>query len=235
MMPSTKPLKQLTLIHNKSTDPDNRFRDQVLDYFTPRGVNVYCISVLTKDVPLIPPEMPTPDLVLVLGGDGTFLRAAECFVECNVPLAGVNTGTLGFLTRIEPASMEEYFDLLLSGTFRIEERVMLAVSPRPKKMATTKRVAADTHPRLALNDVVIKNANPSHLCTLHLFIDENPVAVYDADGIIISTPTGSTAYTMAAGGPVISPEVRAIAITPICPHSFSAKAVVVPVDKTIRI
>lgn len=88
---------------------------------------------------------------------------------------------------------------------------------------------------LALNDVVVKNANPSQLCTLRLYVDNTLVAIYDADGLILSTPSGSTAYTMAAGGPVISPEVDAISITPICPHSFSAKAVVVPLNKEFRV
>lgn len=88
---------------------------------------------------------------------------------------------------------------------------------------------------VALNDVVVKNANPSQLCRLRLFVNSTLVAVYDSDGLILSTPSGTTAYTMAAGGPVVSPEVDAISITPICPHSFSAKAVVVPFNKEFRV
>lgn len=215
-------LKQITMVHNETTDPKGFYRDQVIDFFSKHKVDVFVIPVVTKDSPIVPPDMPKPELVLVLGGDGTFLRAADCFASQSVPMVGVNTGTLGFLTRIAADKMLGYFEWLVKGEYTFENRMMLTVN----HAATN---------QMALNDIVVKNANPSQLCTLQVFIDDTLIAVYDADGLIVATPTGTTAYTMAAGGPVISPEVEAIALTPICPHSFSAKAIVVPGDKTIRI
>ncbi len=220
-------LTHVTLVQNCSTDPDNHYADQVLGFFARNQVRVSHLTVVGKDCPEVPPAAAKPDAVVVLGGDGTFLRVARKFVLQGVPLVGVNTGTLGFLTHIDVSRLNEYLELLVAGKYALDERVMLSVG--------NSKGANNCREDIALNDVVVKNANPSQLCTLRLFVNNTLVAVYDADGLILSTPSGSTAYTMAAGGPVISPEVDAIAITPICPHSFSAKAVVVPFDKEFRV
>lgn len=222
-------LKHITLVQNLSTDPKSVYANQVLEYLTHHGVHVSHIQVLGKDCPEVPPEAANPDLVIVLGGDGTFLRAARKFVSQNVPLVGVNTGALGFLTHIEADKIHLYLDLLIQGKYSLEPRMMLSI--QNVQGGNT----AFCGEELALNDVVVKNANPSQLCRLHLYVNDTLVAVYDSDGLILSTPSGTTAYTMAAGGPVVSPEVDAISITPICPHSFSAKAVVVPFNKEFRV
>lgn len=225
-------VKHVTLVQNQSTDPNNTYANYVLEYFTQHGIRVSHLPVSGKDCPVVPEEAMKPDLVIVLGGDGTFLRAARQFVLHQVPLVGVNTGTLGFLTHIDVSRLTESLELLRTGQYVIEDRVMLATH---SQLESAQGVEMLTSENLALNDVVVKNANPSQLCTLRLYVNDALVAVYDADGLILSTPSGSTAYTMAAGGPVISPEVDAISITPICPHSFSAKAVVVPFNKLFRI
>jgi len=226
-------LKHITLVQNLSTDPDSFYANQVLGFLTQHGIRVSFLQVLGKNCPDVPPEAANPDLVIVLGGDGTLLRAARCFVMQQVPLVGVNTGALGFLAHIEANRLPFYLDLLLNGKYTLDERVMLSI--RSYGQGDQKAGSPNVSEEVALNDVVIKNANPSQLCRLHLYVNDQPVAVYDSDGLILSTPSGTTAYTMAAGGPVISPEVDAISITPICPHSFSAKAVVVPVNKEFRI
>jgi NAD+ kinase len=213
-------IQTVTLVHNISTDPNGIYREKVRQYLEDRGVTVHITTVESKDCPVPTKEAETPDMVIVLGGDGTFLRASLRFARHQVPLVGINTGTLGFLTRIEADRTNLYLERLLKGDYQLEERMMLAVNDLE---------------HLALNDVVIKNANPSQMCSLRFFINETLVAVYDADGIIISTPTGSTAYTLSAGGPVISPEVEALSITAICPHSLSAKPVVIPADKQLRV
>lgn len=223
-------LKQITLVQNTTTDPGDVYARRVLDYFAEHGVAVSHLRVSGKDCPEVPESAAEPDLVIVLGGDGTFLRTARRFVHRQVPLVGVNTGTLGFLTYIDVRHLSEHLDRLRTGRFDLEDRLMLSLDGGGHPNAMARKDDA-----LALNDVVVKNANPSQLCTLRLYVNDVLVAVYDADGLILSTPSGSTAYTMAAGGPVISPEVDAIAITPICPHSFSAKAVVVPFDKVFRV
>lgn len=218
-------LNHITLVQNLTTDPDSVYAEQVLSFMKRHGVAVSLITVQGKEYPVVPVDAIKPDLVIVLGGDGTFLRAASQFVAQQVPLVGVNTGTLGFLTHIDVQKLDEYLNLLIQGRYKLEQRTMLSIQ----------NGGHSTSENLALNDVVVKNANPSQLCTLRLYVDNTLVAVYDADGLILSTPSGSTAYTMAAGGPVISPEVDAMSITPICPHSFSAKAVVVPLNKAFRV
>lgn len=225
-------LKHVTLVQNVTTDPGDKYACFVVDYLVRHGVRVSHLRVAGKECPTVPPDAAAPDLVVVLGGDGTFLRTARSFVRRQVPLVGVNTGTLGFLTHIDVQRLSEYLERLLAGQYTLEDRVMLSLRNGWRPSAEDGVPCGES---LALNDVVVKNANPSQLCTLRLYVNDVLVAVYDADGLILSTPSGSTAYTMAAGGPVISPEVDAIAITPICPHSFSAKAVVVPFDKTFRV
>jgi NAD+ kinase len=225
-------LKHITLVQNLSTDPKSVYANEVLEYLTHHGVHVSHLQVLGKDCPVVPQEAACPDLVVVLGGDGTFLRAARKFVSQNVPLVGINTGALGFLAHIEADKIRLYLDLLIQGKYSLEARMLLSIQNSGEKASELTPLPAED---LALNDVVVKNANPSQLCRLHLYVNNALVAVYDSDGLILSTPSGTTAYTMAAGGPVISPEVDAISITPICPHSFSAKAVVVPFNKEFRI
>lgn len=220
-------MKQITLIHNITTDPDNKYGSEVIGFFEANGIGVHHVKTEAKNSPDVPKEAEETDLVLVLGGDGTFLRAAERFANKDVPLVGVNTGTLGFLTRIEANRLPEYLDHIIQNRYHLDKRIMLAVRWEDHLQQVKNK--------LALNDVLIKNANPGQLCTLKLYINDTLVALYDADGIVVSTPTGSTAYNLSAGGPIISPEIEAISITPICPHSFSSKAVVVPADKTIRV
>ncbi len=219
-------LHRITVVQNTTTDPQDRCTRQVLAFMQAHGIQTTLLQVMGKECPEVTEAARNPDLVMIVGGDGTFLRAARRFVQDRVPLVGINTGTLGFLTHIDPARLEEFLVMLVSGQYTLEERMMLSIK-NPGHAASRED--------LALNDVVIKNANPSQLCTLRLFVNDTLVAIYDSDGLILSTPTGTTAYTMAAGGPVISPEVEAISITPICPHSFSAKAVVVPADKEFRV
>ncbi len=225
-------LNHITLVQNLTTDPDSQYANQVVGFFAQHGVRVSLLQVLGKDCPEVPLEAAQPDLVIVLGGDGTFLRAARQFVLQQVPLVGINTGALGFLTHIEANRLPFYLDLLIKGQYILDDRIMLSIQSYGQGNALH---GVPFSEELALNDVVVKNANPSQLCRLHLYVNDNPVAVYDSDGLILSTPSGTTAYNMAAGGPVISPEVDAISITPICPHSFSAKAVVVPINKEFRI
>ncbi len=222
-------LKHVTLVQNMTTDPGNVYAQRVLNYFAEHAIKVSHLRVTGKDCPNVSDEAANPDLVIVLGGDGTFLRTARRFVHRHVPLVGVNTGTLGFLTYIDVRFLSEHLERLRTGRYELEDRLMLSLEGDGVSQPAWNGDA------LALNDVVVKNANPSQLCTLRLYVNDVLVAVYDADGLILSTPSGSTAYTMAAGGPVISPKVDAIAITPICPHSFSAKAVVVPFDKVFRV
>lgn len=189
-------LDRVVLVQNRETDREDRLRHIVEDYFKANALTLETVVLPSRAETVVHPQGPKPDLVIVLGGDGTFLKAARCFGQDEVPLVGVNTGHLGFLTRIEANRVVEFLDAIRAGHAHLEYRTMLSVQPDGETPAET-----------ALNDIVFKNANPSRLAKLHLYIDGVFLASYDADGIILSTPTGSTAYNLSAGGPIMDPRV----------------------------
>ena len=158
------------------------------------------------------------NFAFVVGGDGTILKAARYFSKANVPIFGINLGHLGFLSQASEKELTNAAIKILEEDFKIEERIML-----------------QSGEYTALNDFVIKGDDCIRASKFHLEIDDKSVCEYYADGLIISTPTGSTAYGMASGGPVINPNVDAIVIVPICPHTFAARPIVVPSASKINI
>ncbi len=158
------------------------------------------------------------DLAFIIGGDGTFLGSARHFAPYGIPLFGINTGRLGFLSQLKPDDMEKGVEKIINNDFHIEERLMI------KSDYST-----------ALNDIVIKGGEISRTAQLFLYINGKHVCDYLADGLIISTPTGSTAYTLSAGGPVVVPELDAFVIVPICPHSLTTRPIVIPADENIEV
>jgi NAD+ kinase len=169
------------------------------------------------------------DLVIVLGGDGTLIATADAIATAGtrVPIVGVNFGSLGFLTEITLPEMYASLEAVLAGTASIEERLMLrchVIRPR--------REPADY---LVLNDVVITKGALSRIIDLSVWIEDQFVATFKADGLILATPTGSTAYNLAAGGPIVHPNVDAFVLTPIAPHTLTNRPVVVPAARRVRI
>ncbi|MCD8025287.1 MAG: NAD(+)/NADH kinase [Candidatus Gastranaerophilales bacterium] len=158
-------------------------------------------------------------LLIVIGGDGTLLKCARYASKYDMPVFGFNMGRLGFLSQADLNECDSVLAELNAGEFRIEERMMLS--------------ALDGSP--ALNDIVIKDIDCSTTSDLELFINGKQVCSYLADGLIISTPTGSTAYNLSAGGAVIAPEIECITIVPICAHTLSARPIVVSADDTVEI
>ncbi|MBE7712948.1 MAG: NAD(+) kinase [Cyanobacteria bacterium SIG26] len=158
------------------------------------------------------------DFAFVIGGDGTILKAARFFAEFETPIFGINLGRLGFLSQSSLEDLEKSMEAIFADNYKIEKRMMLQ---------------ANNHN--ALNDFVIKGDLSSRTSHFALKINGKFVCEYMADGIIISTPTGSTAYGMAAGGPILAPDVDAITIVPICPHTFSARPIVVSDNDEITI
>ena len=175
-------------------------------------------------------ELPlTCDLIVVLGGDGTLIGMADRIAEAgaDVAILGVNFGSLGFLTEITLPELYPSLESVLGGTAQIEERMMLR--SRTLRSGT---VHAD---RLALNDVVITKGALSRIIDLEVEIGGRPVMRVRADGLIVGSPTGSTAYNLAAGGPILHPEVDALLLTPIAPHMLTNRPVVVPASSEIRV
>ena len=175
-------------------------------------------------------ELPLAcDLVIVLGGDGTLIGMADRIAEsgADVPILGVNFGSLGFLTEITLPELYPSLESVLGGTAEIEERMMLR--------SRTLRGGAVEADRLALNDVVITKGALSRIIDLEVAIGDRPVMRVRADGLIIASPTGSTAYNLAAGGPILHPEVDALLLTPIAPHMLTNRPVVVPASSEVRV
>ncbi|HLP61638.1 MAG TPA: NAD(+)/NADH kinase [Candidatus Deferrimicrobium sp.] len=162
------------------------------------------------------------DIIILIGGDGTFLSVATHAVEAHIPVGGFNLGTLGFLTELSKDLLEEKLIEIFKGQAVISERKLLEINFKEKKM-------------IALNDVVANRGNISRISKLLLEIDRDRVVEFSGDGLIIATPTGSTAYSLASGGPIVSPQVNGFIVTPICPHSLTFRPLIVPDHSRIKV
>jgi len=164
------------------------------------------------------------DLLISLGGDGTILRMARLVAPVGTPILGINLGKLGFLAEVSLEDVDACLTEILKGEYLVVERMML--------QAVT---SASAKTYLALNDVVVDKYGTSRVLDFETFVDREYLATFTADGVIFSTPTGSTAYALASGGPIVTPRNRSITISPICPHTLTARPIIVPDDSVIKI
>jgi NAD+ kinase len=167
------------------------------------------------------------DLILVVGGDGSMLHVAKYAVQYDKPVLGINRGQLGFLTDIAPSELGQRLDKVIRGDFWIESRLLLS--------GVVQRGQTLQAEALALNDVVLSLGASSQLIEFNLWVNDHFVCRQRADGLIMATPTGSTAYALSAGGPIIHPELNAITIVPMLPHKLSSRPIVISGDATIKI
>ncbi|HPE38515.1 MAG TPA: NAD(+)/NADH kinase [Bacillota bacterium] len=170
----------------------------------------------------------TCDMIFSMGGDGTFLSTVHRHISNNIPIIGVNLGSIGFLTEIMPDKFEDAIDRILKGEYHLEKRSQLSVQV----------IDAEGNEKgsgLCLNDAVIARGLYLHVVTLDLFIDHDYVERLSGDGVILSTATGSTAYSLAAGGPIVKPEMDIFLVTPICPHTLHNRSYVVSSDSEVEI
>ncbi len=166
-------------------------------------------------------------LAITLGGDGTLISAVREIAPAGVPVCGVNMGQLGFLTEVELPDLNGAIDKLSRGEYDIEERLMLE--------AVVRRGDQQIHLSSAVNEVVVTKGGFSRLLRLRVFVDGELTARYPADGIIVATPTGSTGYSLSAGGPVVNPNLKVILLTPICPHTLHARSLIVSEKEEIKV
>jgi len=169
------------------------------------------------------------DALVVLGGDGTLLSMADAIgaAGADVPILGINFGSLGFLTEVTLDEIYPALEAMLNGSARIEERMMLR--------ATTRRGGKELDAHVALNDVVVTKAARARMTDLSVFVGDEFLARVKADGLIVATPTGSTAYNLAAGGPIVDPHLDALILTPIAPHTLTNRPIVIPASSPVRV
>jgi NAD+ kinase len=167
------------------------------------------------------------DLTVVVGGDGTLLNAGRTLAPAGVPILGVNQGRLGFMVDVAPEDLARTLDEVLAGRGVRERRLVLS--------AEIQRGRAVRGPFLAINDVVVRNQAAVRMLEFETWLDDEFISQHRADGIIVSTPTGSTAYALSGGGPVLHPALEALAVVPICPHTFSDRPIVIGSDRPVRI
>ncbi|MGQ9570886.1 MAG: NAD(+)/NADH kinase [Thermodesulfovibrionales bacterium] len=167
------------------------------------------------------------EVIIVLGGDGTMLSTCRLVADKGIPVLGINIGGLGFITEVQIDKLYETLDRVLSDECPIEERIMLA--------AKVRRLGEIIAEYIVLNEVVVNKAALARIIDLETYVNQNYVTTFKADGLIISTPTGSTAYSLSAGGPILYPTLDNIIITPICPHTLTNRSMVIPGDSVVKI
>lgn len=224
-------MKHFLIITNSLKDTGLRLTEEIQQYVQKCGGSCQVFVSSGRDLEQAAPreEMIRPEMecVLVLGGDGTLIRAAAALVHTRLPLIGVNMGTLGYLCELEEKDVFAAVDRLMADEYSVEERMMLAGNGR--------KDGRETEAGAALNDVVIHRTGALSVVSLIVYVNGEYLTTYDADGIILSTPTGSTGYNMSAGGPIVDPKAQMILITPINAHNLSSRSIVVSADNEVTV
>lgn len=224
-------MKHFILITNACKDKDLKLSNQIIDYIIAKGGTAACF-VSNAGAPEIPDfsieDIPqNTECMLVLGGDGTLIRAATKVESLQIPLIGVNLGTLGYLCELEENSVFSAIDRLMDETrktYMLEQRMML-----------TGHKAGCENSRVALNDIVIHRSGNLQILNLNVYVNGELLSTYQADGIIISTPTGSTGYNMSAGGPIVDPKGTMLVLTPNNAHNLNSKSIVLDAEDIVEI
>ncbi|MCQ2268957.1 MAG: NAD kinase [Bacteroidaceae bacterium] len=185
-----------------------------------------------KPTSIITDNSFSADIAISMGGDGTFLKVASKVGNKNIPIVGINMGRLGFLADISPEEIETLVDILYAGKYDIERRTVLSV--RLFKNDTGEEIACKGYP-YALNDIAVLKHDSSSMIGIQTDINDSYLTTYQADGIVIATPTGSTAYSLSVGGPILEPTSHTIGITPVAPHSLNVRPVVLRDDSKIHL
>lgn len=225
-------MKKFCIIANRDKDENLAFTNQIIDFLVHNQCQVVIANEATDnfhytDSSSIPIDT---ECVIVLGGDGTILHATHDLLHSNIPILGVNLGTLGFLAEIEMHNVRQSFSQLIQDQYQVEERMMLGATFESEHYD-----ASSYEINVALNDIVIARSGFSRIICVGIYVNGYWVQDYRGDGVIISTPTGSTGYNLSAGGPIVTPKSEMMIITPICAHSLNARSIVVSESDTIEV
>lgn len=218
--------KRLGFAYNPTNDAAVELRERAAGWCRIRGVDHWAAP--SGELASLLTELPTTDILVVLGGDGTFLRAARAVAEVDVPLLGVNLGKVGFLSKVEANELEGILAQLVAGEFKIHERMTLQA-----RILTGGRGEGEFD-HFALNDVVVARGALARVCRLDVTIDRSHLATFVADGLVVASPTGSTGYSFSAGGPIVDPVARNLIVTPIAGYLSALRSVVVGPDQIVR-
>ena len=225
-------MNRFLIITNKEKDIDFALTKKIVAYIENAGRTAAVSSVTSLQENSSRIKLPGSfECAIVLGGDGTIIQTAKYLMTHDIPILGVNLGTLGFLAEIEEHNVLEALDRLFRDDYRNEDRIMI----EGEAIYSTTGQGDESNIGYALNDVVITRKGFSRIISLGIYVNDELVDNFLGDGVIISTPTGSTAYNLSAGGPIIIPRACVMVITPICPHSLSPRSIVVSAEDTIKI
>ena len=222
-------MKKFYIITNEQRDPNLSVTSSIQDYIAAKGgESSFFLSNKTKwgnrVLQKMEPQDINADCVIVLGGDGTLVRAARDMAQVGIPLIGVNMGTLGYLCELDKVSVFSAIDQLFADCYEVENRMMVEGYSEDIE-----------NPVPALNDVVVHRSGNTQMINLVIQVNGEYLTTYCGDGVIVSTPTGSTGYSMSAGGPIVDPKTELLLITPINPQTFSTRSIVVGADAEIEI
>jgi NAD+ kinase len=228
--PATGPIRTVAVVAKIGPPEGVRITKRLAEWLTARGIRVLLdeetASVLGRADGIPRDSLPAHvDLAVSAGGDGTLLSVARSAAPLEIPVLGINYGSLGFITELQPMEALAGLEAVIEGRYEVEQRQTLRVRHAHRGSATREYAV--------LNDVVITKSALSRMIAIGVRIDEDPVATYPSDGLIVATPTGSTAYNLSAGGPILDPRMNAFVLSPICPHTMTYRPVVVPSDVTI--
>ena len=212
--------------YNPTNEAAVELRERAAGWCRVRGLAHWAAQA--GDLETLLHELPTTDIVVVLGGDGTFLRVARAVAEVDVPVLGVNLGKVGFLSKVEAHELEDVLARITSGEFLIDERMALEAMILPGGRPGS----GERH--VALNDVVVARGALARVCRLDVAIGPSHLATFIADGLVVASPTGSTGYSFSAGGPIVDPLSRNLIVTPIAGYLSAIRSVVVSPRQTVR-
>ena len=218
-------MNKFLIVANTDKDINLKLSQDIVAYINEKGATAMVVSDMRQHyngTTIKPEYMEGVEAVIVLGGDGTMLRAAHSIGTYEVPLMGINLGTLGFLTEVEESNAYKAIDRLLVDDYGIEKRMMIEGCTGETSFS-------------CLNDVVITRAGFSRIIGLNIYVNEQLLDTYEADGVIVATPTGSTGYNMSAGGPIVEPGARLMVMTPICPHTLNTRSIILSPEDQVEI
>jgi NAD+ kinase len=223
-MPETR-VRRIGFAYNPTSDAAVELRERAQGWAQVHGIDHWAATAADREA--LHRELPGTDMLLVLGGDGTFLRAAAAVIQDDVPLLGINVGKVGFLSKVEAAAIERVLGLLTEGRYALEPRMALdGVILRDGEVVGERMVA--------LNDIVIARGSLARVVRLDTSIDGSHLASFVADGLVVASPTGSTGYSFSAGGPILGPTARNLVVTPIAGYLTTIRSVVVGPEAVVR-